>query len=299
MKKLSFSIKAVTQKINNVYALLISMMLILLDACNRDIKKIYEGQYTFDTSPYNEVIINESLKAFLKDNKSPKFVLRIPDYSSSVTSEEKSANELYYSTIEKNLMKHGFTVRDRSLLNELLHENQSYEQIAKKIDTDLILEIQSIKNYKSDIYNYTIPSKNFSGNLANSYYIIPGQKTSRGGGCDPGATTPTTFQRLGHLTRNYTQIEIKVVLIKSGEFGGYLKLNYDGYGTSSNFYLSMDERKKTGEIVENKVKNIGWDKNDVKYPAIDFSYYITTDDGKEKTFEGLTLLMLNKMGLGN
>ncbi len=303
MKKLLTSISFLPGNINKVHTWVISLILVLLAACNPYITKIYEGNYTFDPSQYNEVIINESLKTFLAQNKNPKFVLRIPDYSGSVTSEEKAATELYYSTIEKTLMKHGFTVRDRSLLNQLLHENESYEQIAKKIDTDLIIEIQNIKNYKSDVYNYTIPSKNFSGNLSNSFYIVPGQKTNRSGGCGngcgPSTSAPATYQRLGPITRNYTQIEIKIVLIKSGEFGGYMKLNYDAYGSTASFYLSVDEKKKTGEIAENKVKNIGWDVNDVKYNSLDFNYYINRDDGKEKIFEGLTLMMLNKMGLVN
>ncbi|MGD0711837.1 MAG: hypothetical protein ABR968_11745 [Bacteroidales bacterium] len=298
MKKISVSINALAQKISKTNSIIISALLFLLASCNPYINKIYEGQYTFDISPNNEVIINESLKTFLAQNKSPKFVLRTPE-TKSVTEEEKTANELYYTTIEKTLMKHGYTVRDRSLLNELVHQGQSYEQIAKSIDTDLILEIQGIKNYKSDIYNYTIPSKNFSGNLANAYYIIPGQKTNRGGGCGPGASTPATFQRLGPISRNYTQIEIKIVLIKSGEFGGYMKLNYDGYGSWVSFFLAMSEKKKTGEITEKSCKKIGWDKNDVNYNSLDFNYYITNDQGKEKVFEGLTMMMLNKMGMGN
>ena len=110
-------------------------------------------------------------------------------------------------------MKHGYTVRDRSLLNELLHENESYEQIAKKIDTDLITEIQSIKNYKSDIYNYSIPSKNFSGNLANAYYIIPGQKTNRGGGCGPGGINTCHLPKTGtHFKKLYTRLKLKLSL---------------------------------------------------------------------------------------
>ena len=79
-----------------------------------------------------------------------------------------------------------------------------------------------------------------------------------------------------------------------------MKLNYDGYGSlAQSFYLSMDEKKKTGEITEKSCKKIGWDKNDVNYNSIDFNYYITNDQGKEKVFEGLTMMMLNKMGMGN
>ena len=273
-------------KINKVNVVILSILLFSLTSCYT--YKIFEAKYSFDPSRYNEIIINDALKDFLSKNKKPKFVLRTPDYQSSVTSDEKAASELYYSTIEKTLLKNGYTLRDRALLNQLLQQNQSYEQIAKKIDTDLILEIQNIKIFDNNVYDYTVPSKNFNGNLQNDQYLVQGKVV-------PGASP---YNKFGPITQKYTQIAIKIILIKSGEFGGYMKLNYARPDPSNIFYISLCEKNSTGMIMsDNTCTNIGWKNDDVKYKNLIENYYSGTEQGKEMAFEALTMTMLKQMEL--
>jgi hypothetical protein len=56
-------------------------------------------------------------------------------------------------------MKEGYTVRDRSLLNNLLSsgQNLSYKEIGEKIETDIIIEIVSVtsSNLLDDSKEYT------------------------------------------------------------------------------------------------------------------------------------------------
>ena len=49
---------------------------------------------------------------------------------------------MIYNQIEKNLLRAGFTVRDRGLLNNLMTENMTdYKEIGTRIQTDIIIEI--------------------------------------------------------------------------------------------------------------------------------------------------------------
>lgn len=68
-----------------------------------------------------------------------KVVLRVPQ-------EERSGNSILYNEMEKQLLKSGFTVRDRKLFNEVFNKSnvQDYRQIREFTDTDIILEVLDI-----------------------------------------------------------------------------------------------------------------------------------------------------------
>jgi len=106
----------------------------------------------------NDIIITSEMKQFSKENRNPSVVLRVPYVTSSISETERKHLSKYndiYNQIEKNLLKAGFTVRDRGLLNNILSTGQSsYAEIGKKIETDIIIEILSI-DFAIDNYVHT------------------------------------------------------------------------------------------------------------------------------------------------
>ncbi len=96
----------------------------------------------------NDLILKDSWKDFLIRNPNPKVVLRVPDSPKDITQSEMMTYNSLYSYIEKRMLEANFTVRDRSLLKEVLTRaggELNYADIRKKIDTDVIVEIVNVK----------------------------------------------------------------------------------------------------------------------------------------------------------
>ncbi len=111
----------------------------------------------------SDIAITPVLKTFLASQNAPAIVLRTPNISTSPTQEERnfqSATNVIFNRIEKELMKAGFPVRDRGLLNSLLTSGQvSYAELGKKTETDIIIEIVSISFRENDYHNQAVNNK--------------------------------------------------------------------------------------------------------------------------------------------
>jgi hypothetical protein len=110
--------------------------------------------------PPPDNVTQPALLTFMKTVRNPTIVLRVPAPQTLVTQAQGQQGSADlgqgYLTIEKELVKAGFTVRDRGLLVEILRSNQNldYGVIQQKIDAQLILEIVSIqqRSYGNDVY---------------------------------------------------------------------------------------------------------------------------------------------------
>jgi hypothetical protein len=121
--------------------LLFLFLLFAVSAC-----MMSEIMTTYQT--HNEFVMKDSWKDFLGKNTAPKVVLRVPDSPKDITQSEMMSYNSLYGCIEKGLLGANFTVRDRSLLKEVLSRaggDLNYADIRKKIDTDFIVEIVSVK----------------------------------------------------------------------------------------------------------------------------------------------------------
>jgi hypothetical protein len=96
----------------------------------------------------NDIYANNNLKDFFKNNKKPSIVLRVPnsDNKSGGNITTNQDNNILYNAIENELLKEGYSVRDRGLFNELINKSGStdYSKIKELTNTDLILEVVSI-----------------------------------------------------------------------------------------------------------------------------------------------------------
>ncbi|HEY9166610.1 MAG TPA: hypothetical protein VIS48_10655 [Candidatus Kryptonia bacterium] len=175
--------------------LLATSMSLVLSACSTymaTIKPVLKS---------DDVVISPELRAFLKKTPNPVVVLRVPYTTEKVTEAEQKTLTRYnnaYNEIEKDLMKAGFTVRDRGLLNNLLQSGQTdYSEIGKRIQTDLILEIEGI-DFEIDNKIDQVTDKE-TGNtlqLVNSCYLNP----------------------------QFAKLDCKIIIVEKGQTGAVLAL---------------------------------------------------------------------------
>lgn len=159
------------------------------------------------TNVVDEIIISKELNAFLNSNTKPTVVIRVPVSTTNVTTKEREGRLTeVYNEMEKALVKAGFTVRDRGLLNNLLANSSTssqadYEEIGKKIQTDLIIEMIDID---FDRETYEDVDSGFS------------VRKNRMITLDPKARI--------HLWRG--KMQAKIIIVSKGQNGGYLTFNY-------------------------------------------------------------------------
>ncbi len=157
---------------------------------------------TVKFSPKNdEITTTSSLKEYLSKNPKPKIVLRTSSRLNSDNVTEKEQNNYLYNSIESELLKSGFVVRDRQLFDKIVtnsNNNNNYENLKEKSDTDLIIELTNLNRSIKYQTNKYIDAK---GREINSTYLA--NKSYY------GAT-----------------IEFKVIMINTNEFAGIYKFNY-------------------------------------------------------------------------
>lgn len=151
----------------------------------------------------DDVYANKNLKDFADSSKTPSIVLRVPNNSDKVTSNSinNSNNNILYNTIENELLKEGFSVRDRGLFNELLNKSHTsdYSKIKELTNTDIILEVVSI----DDAVEYS----------TNKLTRIDGKKEEL-------YVSSVDYKEIG------ASVEFRVILVANNEIAGTYKYNY-------------------------------------------------------------------------
>jgi hypothetical protein len=151
----------------------------------------------------DETYANPNLREFFKSNKNPNIVLRVPNNNDKATSNTSTSknNDVLYNTIEKELLRENFSVRDRGLFNELLSKSQTsdYSKIKELTNTDIILEVVNID-----------PSVLYT---TNKITVVGTKKETEKIGS-------TDYKEKG------ASVEYKVILVKNNEIAGTYKFNY-------------------------------------------------------------------------
>lgn len=164
----------------------------------------------------DDIVISPELKDFLGNKPNPVVVLRVPYTTSVVTEEEQKTATKFndaYNEMEKDLMKVGFTVRDRGLLNNLLSTGQAdYMEIGRKIQTDLILEVQGIDFGIDNKLDRVIDKET--------------GKMLRLQGC--------------FVNAKYAKLECKIVIVEKGQTGAVLTLYGQTCSNGCNIEVSND-----------------------------------------------------------
>lgn len=113
----------------------------------------------------DDIFTKKELKDYIQKTAKPTIVLRVPNSTHTkskiivngvITEENEYSDSDIYGTIEKELAKAGFIVRDRSLFNKLSDDNkvQDYSKLRELTNTELILEVVRAKNISYDTNQY-------------------------------------------------------------------------------------------------------------------------------------------------
>lgn len=138
--------------------MVIPVLFIILAASSVVATKIVteEGTVKLNTKK-DETFTKSSLLSYLTKTKSPTIVLRVPQQADRLLEENRYSKSQFYNTIEKELAKADFIVRDRALYQKVLDQNVStdYSKIKELTDTDLILELVSSEEERYNTNQYT------------------------------------------------------------------------------------------------------------------------------------------------
>lgn len=105
----------------------------------------------------DEVFTNPKLKAVLR-KESPSVVVRAPYVSYTVTQNNINPNGIVYNKLEKELMKNGFTVRDRALFDRVIQQGEvDYSRLKELGNTDMVLEFVGINENQVRTNRYFTP----------------------------------------------------------------------------------------------------------------------------------------------
>ncbi|MDE3184296.1 MAG: hypothetical protein KGM16_12835 [Bacteroidota bacterium] len=184
----------------------------------------YNGAFKLNTEK-DEDVTNASKLEFLKNNPNPTIVLRVPNASREVTQEDNNiktpknndgANNIndinVYNVIEKELLKAGFTVRDRALFEKVLGDKSvnDYSRIKELTETDLILELSSIQFVKYPMNSFV-------------YYTT----SKRKGNLEHTVNCTNYFNVYG------LKLEFRLIKVKDNDFIGSFTYNYNPCGDNS------------------------------------------------------------------
>ena len=126
--------------------LLVSLLMgLILSSCA--VKGVVKFQQRTDF-----VFSSDSLKEYITTTSNPKVVLRVPSNTGGIVEDEVMNNENLWNAIERELIKAGFDVRDRSLFNLVLDRSDreiTYDEIARVTGTDLIIDMVEFNNQVS------------------------------------------------------------------------------------------------------------------------------------------------------
>jgi len=179
-----------------------SLVLATLFSCSSASKTI-----KFPKRP-DDVFANKNLKDFFRNNQTPNIVLRVPNSNDKATSNTSISNAIggkdnnvLYNAIEKELLRQGYSVRDRGLFNEIINKSGStdYSKIKDLTNTDLILEVVNID-----------PAVVYSTNKVTR--VGEKNETEEIGAID--------YKRYG------ASVEYRLIMVKNNEIAGTYKYNY-------------------------------------------------------------------------
>ena len=201
----------------------ISIFALIISACGTSSKFI-----KFPKQP-DDVYANNNLKEFFKTNNTPNIVLRVPNNNDKATSNTSTGkdNNILYNAIEKELLKQGFSVRDRGLFNELLSKAQSsdYSKIKELTNTDIILEVVNID--PAVIYT------------TNKVTLVGKKKETQEIGT-------VDYKKYG------ASVEFRLIMVKNNEIAGTYKYNYQPCASGCEIQTFKFTGKRLSQQVELK-----------------------------------------------
>lgn len=120
---------------------IIAITILIIGVFGSAAPKMTTGTIKF-TPKDDDLYTKDTIVKFIKSNKDVSIVLRTTSSVANVLVADKAFGDKIYNTIETELTKANFDVRDRSLFQHLIDQNKvsDYSKIKELTNTDLILE---------------------------------------------------------------------------------------------------------------------------------------------------------------
>jgi len=135
-----------------------SILLLLVSGCVSQRVELPESQRRLVQPVFDrvsEIVIGDAYFERI-ENDDTSVVFRVPASSDSLT-ETEMGSSFIVNELEKELLRSGFQVRDRALLNQINERGDArgFSEIADQLDTDFIFEISHSS------YGHTVSSERY------------------------------------------------------------------------------------------------------------------------------------------
>jgi hypothetical protein len=183
-----FTIKKHSKHIIGICSLLFTIAFLYASASTKNI-----GTVTFNTKE-DDLFSKDVLIQLTQSKKSPSILIRNLNSSNFLTVSQANPSSVLVSTMERELVKNNFTVRDRTLFDKTYSQAQGtmdYSKMSELTNTDLIMEVVGFSRvtYTTNIYM----------NKSNDQKTLPSPH---------------------NITSTGMQIDLKIIQVKTNEIVG-------------------------------------------------------------------------------
>ena len=241
------------------------LVFILLSSCGT--YKTFTGNIKYDASKHNEVTKSGELNSYLESKKQVKFVLRSPKGYDNFSMEEQAEWNDLFAYVEKELIKKGYIVKDRALVDLLLENgDKSVIDAGKAIDTDIIIEIIDVEfDIPNQVRDFSIKEKGIASNFS-------------------------AWSDLEYVDCRLSKLECRITMVEVGNVGGIFKFYVSGCDTGNDFYMKAYENYD-GTLNNEKDSYVGWNYGNVSYKSLTHTYNLN-DLSRRKALSRLVEALL-------
>lgn len=232
---------------NKIYYHFFTIVFVLLfSSCGT--YNTFTGHIQYNPSKQNEVTKSGELDSYLDSKENIKFVLRSPEGYENFTKEEQSQWNDLFGQVEKELIRKGYIVKDRILLDLLLEKgDMSIDEVGKAINTDIIIEIIDVEfDISNPVREFSIKEKGITTNFNN-------------------------WENLDYIDCRLSKLECRVTMVGVGNVGGIFKFYVSGCDKGNDFYIKVFEQWD-GTLNNEKESFVGWNYGNVSYKSLTHTY---------------------------
>lgn len=232
--------------------------------------KIYSGSVQYDASKYNSILKSSELNAYLSTRDTLRFVLRTPAGFDELEPEEQLQWNTISSQVEKELIRKGHIIKDRTLLETLLKNKVlAGNAYSSAIETDIIIELMNVEfDIPNPTYEFSINEKRILSNF-------------------------NDWKDLDFIDCRMALMECRITLVDRGNIGGLFRFYVSGCDEASDFYIKVFENPD-GTLDQEHDAFVGWNVNRVDYKSLTHSYDLN-DASRNKAIDRLITALLDTL----
>jgi hypothetical protein len=250
-----------------VYTILLTSVM-FLSGCGS--YRIYSGSVQYDASTYNNIIKSSELNAYMASRDTLRFVLRTPAGLGEMEPKAQVQWNTISSQIEKEIIRKGHIIKDRTLLENLLDKGALMgSSFHSALNTDIIIELINIEfDVPNPTYDFAIREKRMLSNFNN-------------------------WKDLEFIDCRMALMECRITLVELGDIGGIFRFYVSGCDESNDFFIKVYENQD-GSVDPEREAFVGWNVNRVEFKSLTHSYDLN-DASRNKAISRLVTVLLETL----